>query len=578
MRQKKLSKILLTVLAVLWMSTLHLWANPVTANQAEQTARKFLASRHRPLDLAATVANSPAAARSATPQEPLLHVFNIGHEEGFVILSGDDATTTDILAYSDHGTFCYDSLPPNARAWIDGYAEQVADLRKCGAPKAVCRTVEYHPAIDSMLTCEWGQSSPYNDNCPKILGNSTVTGCVATAMAQVLYFHRYKSVDQLQAEIPGYRCYTLWNNSFASVDPFPEGSPIDWANMRDKYDASSINVEKKAVAELMAYCGAAVEMDYKPDGSGARVESVLAAVKKYFGYSSDATIKYRDNFISDNWDRLIYNELRNQRPVILSGKGSDGGHAFVCDGYDGQGYYHINWGWDNLHEYNLYCTLQDLRSDYKSCTFNNDVRAVIGLYPETKPSYKELLRLTIKEIEKKYYSYGKNTHVTLPFSFLMQNRTSSTRSFAVRLALYQNEKRLEVFDESKDTPPYFDKITDYKLPLYIKMKLSDYPQGTYQLKPECRVLDTDEWLLAEDADRWYVDVTVTETKVSFITHQYVEPEITLDDEPMSIATLRSEMPKAVYTLTGRKVGNNAEVINRLPSGVYVSGGRKVMIK
>ena len=180
------------------------------------------------------------------------------------------------------------------------------------------------------------------------LGRS-VTGCVATAMAQILYYHRAKSVTETQAEIPAYQAWAdkPYNGQYLQVEAVPANSPIDWDNMLDTYSGSATAKQKKAVADLMWYCGASVQMGYTNSSSGANSWRVGEALPKYFGYGESVKYHWFENegYTEIQWDAMIYNEVANSRPVYLSGANGSGGHAFVCDGYDGNLCYHINWGW-----------------------------------------------------------------------------------------------------------------------------------------------------------------------------------------------------------------------------------------
>ena len=141
---------------------------------------------------------------------------------------------------------------------------------------------------------------------------------------------------EVQADIPGYTCWTTHETyGNLQVEGIEAGSPIDWDNMIDSYGSSATAKQKKAVAQLMHYCGVSVKMDYTNKSSGAQSGEVPGAFQKYFGYGSQTKIVYQSNYNEDDWDKLLYNELAQGRPFYLSGYNEDGGHAFVCDGYDG---------------------------------------------------------------------------------------------------------------------------------------------------------------------------------------------------------------------------------------------------
>ena len=318
-------------------------ADPITKEQAQVKAENFLKNHSGSRKLTPVNGRRLSPRRSNQNQNSPYYVFNRGNNEGYIIIAGDDAIEP-ALGYTDSGEFDYDQIPDNMKYWLEDYVEYINYLQS--TPDATRRKVPTHPVISPMLTCNWNQGAPYNNECPMYftLGRS-VTGCVATAMAQIMYFQRSKSVDEVQKDIPGYDTWTSHETyGKLSVEGIAAGSPIDWANMLDSYGSSATAKQKLAVAQLMHYCGVSVEMDYTNSSSGAQSYKVADALNAYFGYS---TAKYvsRSNYTDDSWDALIYSELEQGRVVYLSGANSEAGHAFVCDGYDGNHCYHINWGW-----------------------------------------------------------------------------------------------------------------------------------------------------------------------------------------------------------------------------------------
>ena len=322
-------------------------ADPITREAAQRKAEQYLqdkggSRRLAPITNARKLA--PSHKRVVTPMtNELYYVFNRGDEEGFVIVAGDDEID-GVLGYTDNGSFDYEKLPCNMQYWLDKHAEYVAYLQS--TPHAAPRRVSSHSAIEPMVTTKWNQGDPYNQLCPDYwtFGKS-VTGCVATAMAQILYFQRDKSVTETQAAMPAYTARKDHETyGHLHVDGIPANSPIDWEHMTDTYGSSSTAIQKKAVAQLMLYCGVSVEMDYSNSGSGAYSSAVDDAFNKYFGYGNAAKYAYSGNYNDDSWDALLYRELEQGRPFYLSGSNDDGGHAFVGDGYK-DGCFHINWGW-----------------------------------------------------------------------------------------------------------------------------------------------------------------------------------------------------------------------------------------
>ena len=330
-----------TITFLLCVIAMGMYANPITREEARQKAVQFLTDKKGKRSLKAVM--SPGKLAPKTEMESY-YVFDRGNDEGYVIVSGDDETYT-ILGYTDQGSFDYSTLPPNMKEWLDDYASQIAAIqtKKVSGRRASIAT---HPRVEPLVKSKWSQGYPYNLTCPEYFNDGrSVTGCVATAMAQLLYYNREKSVDETQAAMPAYDTWSAHptTGQHLHVEGIPEGSPIDWANMKDEYGSAN-DKQRKAVADLMHYCGVAVKMDYTNKSSGAQSNDAYQAFTKYFGYGS--SVKYVSDATDDaQWDNIIYNEIQAQRPIYISGANSSGGHAFVCDGYDGNYCYHINWGW-----------------------------------------------------------------------------------------------------------------------------------------------------------------------------------------------------------------------------------------
>ena len=334
MKKKNHKRLLVfTILCFLAMITVN--ARPITLEQARQKAITFQMARGDIRPIKAVVSKkrlAPRSAGSAANYAPY-YVFERDNGEGFIIMSGDDQTI-DVLGYTDEGTFDYDNLPPGLQDLLNDYARQI-DKIQAGAP--VLKAPAIHPKVATLMTSKWSQGSPYNNVCPLDNGKHSVTGCVATAMAQILYYNRDKSVTETQAAIPG---YTTWTKGI-SVPGIAAGAPIDWNNMKDTY-SSATDLQKTAVANLMLYCGTSVKMDYTNSSSGAQSSAVVDAIKNYFGYRADA---YLWDYTNDTEaDAMMYAEMEAGRAVYVSGANATVGHAFVCDGYE-NGRYHINWGW-----------------------------------------------------------------------------------------------------------------------------------------------------------------------------------------------------------------------------------------
>ena len=250
MKSKAIKPIYALLLAVSLALSFQTVANPITRQQAQQNALVFMQDRGKSISMS-SLRHAPM--RSAQPDELRpYYVFNIGDNQGYVIASGDDCAYA-VLGYSDEGSIDLNNLPCNLQAWLDGYAQQIQYLQEHGVTASRApRETDNRPAIAPMLTCQWNQYSPYNMYCPidPVIGRQCVTGCVATAMAQVMYYYRDRSVNQTTYEIPAYTTKTRGIN----IDAIPAGSMIDWDNMIDSYNSGNYPTEtqKQAVGNLSA--------------------------------------------------------------------------------------------------------------------------------------------------------------------------------------------------------------------------------------------------------------------------------------------------------------------------------------
>ncbi len=312
---------------------------PVTPDEARQKITKFMNPR-RASAISESSLQLVATSHYQVQKEVMAasyYVFNVGEGQGFVIAAADDRVPA-VLGYSSNGKFDPRHMPDNMRAWLQGYDDQMAYLNKHPEAAAPRKTVS-GGSIAPLLQSEWNQGNPYNLLCPEDGGEHSVTGCVATAMAQVMYYWQWPK--QTVAEIPG---YTSGTKKFA-MPAIAAGTPIDWGNMVPKYTGSETDAQNQAVAELMLLCGTAVQMNYTANSSAASTSYVADAWVNYLDYDAATIYENRSNYRQAAWNQKVYDELAARRPVLYSGQSSGGGHAFVIDGYDGDDYFHVNWGW-----------------------------------------------------------------------------------------------------------------------------------------------------------------------------------------------------------------------------------------
>lgn len=502
----------------LFLVTLVAWGKPVDRNAALKQANAFLSSKGIPvrqsLDMAYAQPGKAAEARS------LYYVFNVGNGKGFVIVAGDDAVSP-ILAYADCGDFSEREMAPAAKAMLESYAQQIEMIQQ-NPSLAVAASTSY-AAIEPLVQTKWNQGAPYNYMCPTISGEEeqSVTGCVATAMAQIIYYHKYP-VEQTKA-IPAYQ--------LSSGDVIPGADPVtlNWDAMQLSYTGSEAvdDPSALAVAQLMLLCGKSVKMSYSSSASGAVSESVPAALKEYFDYDGAAHMVYRDEYANADWEKMIYDELAAKRPVYLSGTSISGtsvvGHAFVCDGYDGEGLFHINWGWGGMSDGFFRLTLLNpddhgTGGNNGSGGFNMDEGAIIGIQPNQGGTSQEVAQMTLDHFAATEETVTRNSifgSFSVPVNAACWNNTSQTLSVELGLAYYDESN--EMVGEPSGLGSY-SLDTGYGLS-YDELSMGDgIKEGTYYVKFVHKVNGSDEWTLMKNADKHYLELQVNGTTATIVNH------------------------------------------------------------
>ncbi len=386
--KETLKLMLLTVALMLF--GLHARAGSINEEQAKAKALSFLQNRQSPQSGRRLARAIMPELTTATAGESAVYVFNIDGKGGFVIVSGDDRAR-EILGYSDSGSFDAKNIPTALREMITIYARQISMLGQeentsdsiAKVSRAMRRTSSIMADVSPLLTTTWNQVYPYNAYCPTLNDQTALTGCVATAMAQIAYYHKFPT-----EKVPSLTAYTSATNKI-NVTAWA-ATTFDWDNMLTNYNGTYTDTQVEAVATLMRYCGQAAQMDYGFT-SGAYNGDAFVAFRDKLGYNPYATFKRANNYSVTGWEDLIYKEVSEKRPVYYSALNGDegcdvGGHAFVVDGYQSDGnYFHVNWGWGGACDgyFNLFALDPDAPQSAPTETgWHYDMVALIGLSPQ----------------------------------------------------------------------------------------------------------------------------------------------------------------------------------------------------
>lgn len=410
------------------------FADPITMEVAKQTAMRFLENTNNSVLKGYTEYNLTDAGNLFPTKNQLksddgfrsMFLFNIGDSAGFIIVSGDNAVQP-ILGYSNEDKIDINTIPPVVKAWLENYNNQILDAQKNAIPQnediakmwaGTYPTLKASSSVEPLCKTKWDQSPYYNAMCPydeeagEYNGYHAVTGCPATAMAQIMKYWNWPEKGT------GFHSYN--HSKYGTLSANFSETYYDWDAMPNELDEGN-----DAVATLMYHCGVAVEMEYGPNVSGSHMmsnnkndkSSVEYAFPTYFGFDPNIAGKNRSNYTDKKWIALLKEELDNGRPVQYRGQDEEGGHTWVCDGYDENNRFHMNWGWGG------YCDAFYLVDDLVpgiggigsgNGSYNSGQKILIGIQPAKTSSYDLILyddvTISPSSIE---YGYGFTVFVNI---------------------------------------------------------------------------------------------------------------------------------------------------------------------
>lgn len=331
-----------------------------------------------------------------------LYLFESIDGNGFVVIAGNDIALP-ILGYSTQQGMG-EVINPEATYWLRCLDDEIAwGIRQgvvaqpnvriawdrwMGADPSI---TPYETAVSPLVSTTWNQTSYYNDMCPSDASSSynghTLTGCVATAMAQIMKKWNYPTT--------GIGSHSYTHDTYGTLSANFANTTYQWSSMPNSLNSNSSATQKNAVATLMYHCGVSVEMDYGPSSSGAttnstgHLSSVCAenSLMFYFGYNNTLHTCFREGHSVAEWSDMLKADLDAGRPILYSGRDVSGGHAFVCDGYNTTGHFHFNWGWGGY--CNGYYVITALNptsggaGGTASSSYNLKQKAILGIQPRT---------------------------------------------------------------------------------------------------------------------------------------------------------------------------------------------------
>lgn len=495
-------------------------AQTISQTDAKAKALSFL--KQGPLATtrsAVSADNLELSYKSAKGNETYFYIFNEKQTGAFVIVAGDERAT-EILGYGDHGCLNYDQAPENFKWWMSQYELQIheaieQDLKPAAERQTLTRGASGRVTIPELIKTKWNQNTPYNNQLPSLGTYYTgdfalATGCAATAMAQVMNYHRWPIKGT------GSNSYTgIYNLTFEADF---ENTYYDWANMLNEYREGDYDeTNANAVATLMYHCGVAVNMDYgqiNKGGSTAYSTSIPNALITYFGYDKSAQYLRRNYYTDDEWTDLVYNELQAGRPVLYRGRDvyNDEGHQFVCHGYNADdNTFAINWGWGGSDD--GYFTLMGvdglqpkgsgIGGSGEGASYTVDQDIIINVMPDRGTIKAPFVMYCYTNNERTVAFDDSQDHVTFDLSepeqsctlsFFPWNMSTDPRTFETSLMFRDIKSGHYFYAENKNTAISLDHT--FFIKQSVEIKSTEFQlNGNYDVLPVVREAGETAWQL-----------------------------------------------------------------------------------
>jgi hypothetical protein len=451
------------------------FAKPVDPNIAQKVGSSFLTRQisglslksYSELELVYSATSNSGNTKSNEEVRTYFYVFNVG-QQGFIIVSGDD-DVVPILGYSDEGAFDPEAIVPGVRKWLESYKNQIRYVVENSVPatkeiekqwseflsesnQVLSKSVE---TVSPLAQAKWDQAPYVNDLCPfdASANERTVSGCVATAMAIIMKYWNYPSNGT------GFHSYN--HPTYGTLSANFGSTSYDWSSM-----PNVVNSPNNAVALLMYHLGVSVNMSYGVSSTGGSSAYVINAqspiqncseyaLKNYFGYKSSMQGVQRVHYTPQQWMDLLKAELNASRPILYAGFGSGGGHAFVCDGYDSNNFFHFNWGWGGAYDgYFMLGALNPGGVGIGGGTggFNDGHQALIGIEPPATTG--------TDEFDLNLYDFVETSSSTINYGQSFQV-TTNIANFGT--ATFSGDFGAAIFDSEFNFIDFVDVLSDYTL-------------------------------------------------------------------------------------------------------------------
>ena len=468
-----------SVIVLLALLSVSLWAAVVTPEEAQSRAADYLTRQ-------AALSGRRAPARQSLQlttvrhkmhsDEPAYYVYQT-NEDGFVLMSADDRVRP-VLGHSYEGVYDEDVMPDNMKMWLDYLTERISLLPASAqrAPQAS------YPNVSPLLEKEgihWGQDEPFNRLCPTVDGEKCPSGCVATATAQIMRYWKYPSKGR------GSYSYE-WNNTTLKTNF--GAHTYDWPQMKADYNNGYSTAQGDAVALLMYDVGVGCNMYYAPGGSGSNEYFAAYSLVSYFDYDSTLTMVSMDAVGVSRFEKTLVEDLQAQRPIMLVGASDSGsGHAFVCDGVNSEGLFHINWGWDGWYNGDFVITAmypdgQGTGGALNGEGYTHEVAAVVGIQPNQGGAPIPAITVEKMTILEDKSSYQRNEAFTVKMTTFLNNGIFTWSGYAGALLCDADNSIVEEYSVYTDEKLELDSWYYYYYVELPRKAIPSYvPNGTYKL-------------------------------------------------------------------------------------------------
>ena len=500
--------------SVLLCATTLAFAAPVGRQQARQAALAFIKSHASTNSHAVTRASRAVPSLSEVASTNAYYIFNVGKGQGFVIASADDRTA-DVLGYAEEGTYDERQCPASLKMLLAQYRQEVRMLNDMPAATkpATTRAGGKLQPIEPLLKTTWSQYGPYNLQTPMHKDKHCVTGCVATAAAQIMGYYQY---PKKAPALPAYKA----PSADLKVPELAE-STFEWNDILPSYRISTTQRQRDAVAKLMRYVGQAVSMDYTANDSGADSYNVILLLTQMFGYAKDMHRVFRDRYTSEEWRDLIYNELKAKRPVYYFAEDVvyNYGHAFVCDGYKEGDYFHINWGWGG--QFNGYYRLSVLSPreyGFKQLPsiYTREQGAIIGFRPsegaDAFPKVVDVKEMT--PLQGRSRSNGSDDFTDYDITMKCVNNYGEAFDADCGLGFWQGGRLIKAVQLFSSTFKTDGKIQRKEANFNIPNTLAN---GKYTVLPVYRIQGESEWKACGGIGDMAQEIEITDTELKTST-------------------------------------------------------------